>query len=192
MIEEQIYDAAVIDVNRAIMMFAVLSCGTFLIPVRAKPPQHCIVIVQVVCQTRFAASHLSSEEERSLSKRFARMWALRCPNTRGYATRDTGHVRQSCCICEFVGFSAIEQTYGLARFHIGGWLRNGDCPSCGCCDDSAESPSRDSRYCLPTEAAKRAGGAAVQGTNARVQLADSFVASCTWEQKQWRRQPLRC
>ena len=95
MIEEQIYDAAVIDVNRAIMMFAVLSCGTFLIPVRAKPPQHCIVVVQVVCQTRFAASRLSSEEERSLSKRFARMWALPGPNTRAYATGDTGHAKQS-------------------------------------------------------------------------------------------------
>ena len=36
------------------------------------------MIVQVVCQTRFVASRLTSEEERSPSKRFARMWALPC------------------------------------------------------------------------------------------------------------------
>ena len=152
MIEEQIYDAAAIDVNRAIMMFAVLSRGTFLIPVRAKPPQHCIVIVQVVCQTRVAASRSSSEEERSLSKQFAQMWALPCPNTRGYATCDTGHAKQSCCICEFVD-AAIEQTYGLARFHIGGWLRNGEALLAGNVMILL-TPAQDSGYCIPMEAAK--------------------------------------
>ena len=39
-----------------------------------------IVIVQVVCQTGFVASRLTFEEERSPSKRFARMWALPCPS----------------------------------------------------------------------------------------------------------------
>jgi hypothetical protein len=36
MIEERNYDAAVIDASHAILMFAILLCGTFLIPVRAK------------------------------------------------------------------------------------------------------------------------------------------------------------
>jgi hypothetical protein len=40
MIEEQIYDAAAIDVSHAILIFAVLLCGAFPIRVGAKPAQH--------------------------------------------------------------------------------------------------------------------------------------------------------